>query len=138
MEERKSLIRWIKKHKKKLTIAGINVVALVSAVLVFKNRQRIKALWVSLRKVVEQPSVKTIETVTEVAMEIPQEAIQDVATVAVSNSVSGPIEVSSHVRNLPNGWHASPEKIAEAQKYNIILMDGQTLVDSYTKGGAAA
>ena len=50
---------------------------------------------------------------------------------------SKPVFVSEHIRNLPDGWHPSPEKIAEAEEKNIPLTDGQTWVDSYTKGGAA-
>lgn len=138
MEERKGLSRWVRKHKKELIIAGFSITALLLIVWGLKNRDKIKAVWGSLRKAVKQPTAKALETVTEVTAEIPSNPIQEVTSATVSNSVSCPIEVSSHVRNLPNGWHASPEKIAEAQKYNIILMDGQTWVNSFTKGGAAA
>lgn len=98
----------------------------------------IKALWDSLRGVVKTPTTKAVETVTQVVKEIPPEPIPDVVTAIASNSEALPFEVSRHIRNLPSGWHASPEKIAEALKNNIILMDGQTWVGSYMKGVAAA
>ena len=45
-----------------------------------------------------------------------------------------PFEVRGFVRNLPKGYHASQEKITEACSNNIILLDGQTWVNSYMKG----
>ena len=47
------------------------------------------------------------------------------------------VDVESHIRNLPDGWHPSAEKIFEAEKLGILLAPGQTLVDSYTKEIAA-
>ena len=138
MEDRKGLIRWIKEHKKALIAAGIGIGALILLILGIKNQATIKALWDSLRGVVKTPTTKAVETVTQVVKEIPPEPIPDVVTAIASNSETLPFEVSRHIRNLPSGWHASPEKIAEALKNNIILMDGQTWVDSYMKGVAAA
>ena len=48
-----------------------------------------------------------------------------------------PFEVSSHIRNLHEGWKASPEKLERAAAYGIDLLPGQTLVESYTKGEVA-
>jgi len=136
MKDRKGVIRWIKEHKKELIIAGISIGTLI--ILGIKNRAAIKALWYSLRKVVKHPAVKVTETVTKVMVEMPQEPINEVITAVTSNSDTIPFEVSRHIRNLPDGWHASPEKVAEALKNNILLMDGQTWVDSYMKGSVAA
>lgn len=44
-----------------------------------------------------------------------------------------PFLVNSHIRNLPQGRFASPEKIAEAASYNITLEEGQTFVSPYYK-----
>ena len=41
--------------------------------------------------------------------------------------------VCSHIRKLPLGQQASPEKIAEARLFGIILEAGQTFVDGYVK-----
>ena len=141
MEERKGLIRWIKEHKKELLIAGISIGALILIVLGIKNKDEIIALWNTLRKVPKQPTVKVTETVRKVTTEYPIEPVQpvqDVFDAVSSKSDSLPFEVSRHIRNLPEGWHASPEKIAEALENNIILMDGQTWVERYMKGEAAA
>ena len=138
MEDRKSLIQWIKEHKKQLIIAGISIGTLTLIILGIKNRAAIKTVWDSLRGVVKQPTAKAAEEVTKVVTEIPPATASELATAVASNSETLPFEVSRHIRNLPDGWHASPEKIAEALKNNIILMDGQTWVDSYMKGGVAA
>ena len=138
MEERRGLIRWIKKHRTELVIAGIGIGAVLLTIWGIRNKEEIKALWDSLRKVVEQPTVKAIEAVAEVTVEIPQKPIQEVTTVTATNLDSLPFEVRSHIRNLPAGQHASPEKIAEALEHNINLGNGQTWVDGYTKRGVAA
>lgn len=138
MKERKGLIRWIKEHKKELIIAGICIGTLILIILGIKNRDTIEALWDSLRKVVKHPTAKTAEAVTKVTVEIPQEPIMEAVTAVMSNSDTIPFEVRRHIRNLPKGCHASPKKIADALKNNIILMDGQTWVDSYIKGAVAA
>lgn len=138
MKEREGLISWIKEHKKELIIAGIGIGTLVLIILGIKNQDTIKAVWISLQSIVKRSTVKVTETVTKVSVETPQEPVKEVVTAVASNSDSIPFEVSRHIRNLPDGWHASPEKVAEALENNIILMDGQTWVDSYMKGGIAA
>lgn len=138
MEDRKSLIRWIKGHKKQLIIAGISIGTLILIILGIKNRAAIKAVWDSLKGVVKHPTAKAAEEVAKVVTDIPPAPASEIVTAVVSNLETLPFEVSRHIRNLPDGWHASPEKVAEALKNSIILMDGQTWVDSYVKGGVAA
>lgn len=46
------------------------------------------------------------------------------------------INVSAHLRNLPNGWNPSPDKLAEAAQQGIILAEHQTFVSPYIKGAA--
>ncbi len=50
MEDRKSLIRWIKDHKKQMIIAGISIGTLILIILGIKNRAAIKAVWDSLKE----------------------------------------------------------------------------------------
>ena len=138
MEERNSLIDWIKEHKRELILAGISIGTLILIVLGIKNREAIKAVWDSLKATVKQPTTKVTEAVQKVIVEIPPEPIQETVTVIVSNLENLPSEVRRHIRNLPDGYHASPKKIAEALENNIILMDGQTWVEGYVKGRVAA
>lgn len=134
MEERRKLINWVKEHKKELIIAGISVTALILLILGIKHRAEIKALWESLKRAAPETAVR----MSKAAVEVPPEPLKDVIAAVALNSETLPFEVRRHIRNLPDGWHASPEKIAEALKNSIILMDGQTWVDSYMKGGVAA
>lgn len=58
---------------------------------------------------------------------------------AIENAVSSipsngrVIDVSRHIRNLPEGWKASSEKLDSAIKAGIILGAHQTWVDDYSK-----
>ena len=59
MEERVSLIRWIKENKKELMYAGLSVAALILLVLGIKHRDAIKAVWESLTNALKGPPVST-------------------------------------------------------------------------------
>ena len=137
MEDRIALIRWIKKYKKQLIIGGIGIGTLILTILGIKNRAEIKAVWDWLKGVVKHPTAKSAEGVAKVVSETSPVPASEIVTAVASNSETNPFKVSRHIRNLPGGWHASPEKVTEALKNNIILMDGQTWVDSYMKGGVA-
>ena len=138
MEERRGLIRWIKEHKKVLIAAGISIGTLILIILGIKNKDSLKSVWDSLKRITENPTPKAVEEVTRRISEIPIEPAPIVVPAVPSNSETLPFEVSRHIRNLPDGWHASQEKIEEAHNNNISLVEGQTWVESYTKGGAAA
>lgn len=120
MDERKGFICWIKEHRKALTIAGIRIGTLILIVLCIRNREMVKVVWDSLRKAVKQPTAKAADGTVEISLQ----PIREVITAVASNSEPLPFEVSRHIRNLLEGWHASPEKIAEVLKNNIILMNG--------------
>ena len=134
IEDRKNLFQWIKEHKKQLIFAGISIGTLILIILGIKNRAAIKAVWDSLKGVVDHPTAKDAEEVVKCITDIPPAPTSEIVTIMASNSEMVPFEVSRHIRNLPDGWHASPEKIVDALNNKIILMDGQTWVDSYMKG----
>lgn len=138
MKERNRLIKWIKKNRKKLIAAGIGVGTLVLLILGIRNKDAIKTLWDSLRGTSGHSSTEATEAVVKVVSEISQKSIQESISTAASTSKSIPFEVSRHVRTLPEGWHASPEKVAKALENHIILKEGQTWVNSYVKGDTAA
>lgn len=138
MEERKDLIQWIKEHRKQLIIAGIGIGTLILIALGLKNQEEIKVMWKSLERAVKHPPEKALEEAAKAITEAAPVPVPEIAATVASSRESNPFEVSRHIRNLPDGWHASPEKVAEALKNNIILREGQTWVDGYMKGGAAA
>lgn len=140
MEDQKTgFIEWVKAHKKQLTIAGISTLAIIGIALGIKNKDAIIELWESLQKSIskspsETPAPKTMEiqsTMSEIVAET-----KEVTRVYTPSTI--PFNVKDHLRNLPEGWHASPEKITEAELLGIELLPNQTLVNSYTKGVIAA
>ena len=48
-EEQKTLIQWIREHKKEIAIAGISITALVGFVLGIKNKETMKVFWNTLK-----------------------------------------------------------------------------------------
>lgn len=134
MNEKKGIITWIKAHKKQLILAGIGITALIALVLGIKNKETLKALWASLKAMLAPTPQKVTETVNVVLLEKP------VSTTVrmISDDPAIPTEVRRHIRNLHEGWKASPEKLAAALEKNIILQEGQTWVENYKKEGCAA
>lgn len=134
MKEQNQMIQWIKAHKKQLILAGIGIAALIALKLGIKNKDTLKALWASF-KCAAEPTAETVSdavaaTVTKIHTETP--------TLLLSNDPRVAQEVCRHIRNLHEGWHASPEKQAAAREMGIILQEGQTWVDNYMKGVCAA
>lgn len=138
MEERKGLLRWVKEHKKPLIAAGIGIGALILIILGIRNRESVIAAWEMLRRTVKKPDVATSKTVPKASVSVPQAPSPEKVTIVRADTGTIPYGVSRHIRTLPEGQHASPEKVAEALRLNITLMDGQTWVDDYMKGGPAA
>ncbi len=134
MKEQNQMIQWIKAHKKQLILAGIGIAALIALVLGIKNKDTLKALWASLKGAVEPTAERISDAVTATATEIPTET----PALLLSTDPCVPQEVRRHIRNLHEGWHASPEKLAAAREMGIILQEGQTWVDNYMKGVCAA
>lgn len=152
MKEHRNIIAWAKAHKKELAIAGISVTALIATNLCIKNRAALKAYWASLKKAIAQPGTNPKVPVTKAhpqliihtAVEEAKPVIQLVTpTVEAAPAISRrpctvPFKVDPHIRKLPAGYHASPEKVAKALERGFNLLDGQTWVDFYIKGGAVA
>lgn len=137
MKERKRLVQWIKAHKKELIIAGVSIAAVVGVVLLIRNRKALKAYWSYLLGLI--PKSETASTVSETsvkAAEVVAKSAEACKKAARTDNVI-PFEVAKHIRNLPDGWHASPGKIATALENGVTLHEGQTWVDTYWKGVAA-
>lgn len=140
-KEKKSFLKWIKAHRRELIITGISVTALIAIVLGANNVEILKALLKSLREKISNPTSVTVP-------QIPATVVIEQAPTIISSSTptdtlllsskadSLPFEVQKHIRNLPEGWHASAEKIATALDNGIILEAGQTWVENYMKGAA--
>ena len=124
-EDKKEFVTWVKAHKTELIIAGVSIGAILAIILGIKNRDSLVKVWNTMRAAIK----------TEHA---PTKQILCIQATEAEEIINAPFEVSGHVRNLHPGCHASAEKLAEAKAMGIILLPGQTLVDAYTKRGAAA
>ena len=140
MKEQKKVIRWIKAHKKELIIAGVSIAAVIGAILLYKNRKALKAYWDYLIGLISNSGVAKAPGDAVKAAEKVAKATEEVAKAtetAAQTAEVVPFEVTKHIRNLPDGWHASPGKIASAVENGVALAEGQTWVDCYWKGVAA-
>ena len=144
-ETKTKFIEWVKAHKKELVIAGVSVTAIVAFILGHKNRKQLMDLWATLQKTISKaPDMAPVATdiVEKVAEKVvPVVEILEPAKLVVvdaSNIDLIPFAVSKHIRNLPEGWHPSAEKIATAAENGIKLLPNQTWVANYMKGSVAA
>ena len=131
-KEQKTLIHWIREHKMEIAIAGISITALVGLGLGIKNKEAMEVFWNALKNNDPKIPIKTeAPRITEQVSSI------ESVVIPMRREYKEPFDVSSHIRNLHEGWKASPEKLERVAAYGIDLLPGQTLVESYTKGEVA-
>ena len=78
-EEKKSLVNWIKEHKRALITAGISVALLIGVALGLKHKDSILALWSQLQELINTPklySPKWFETVSDADLELERENVR--------------------------------------------------------------
>ena len=78
-EEQKSLLSWIKKHRKELIIAGISVTTIIFVALGIKNKDAITSFWNNLKKEISTPnkySSKWFEAVTDDVLSTEREKVR--------------------------------------------------------------
>lgn len=147
MEEQKNeFIQWVKANKKKLIIVGVSITAIIGIIVGIKNKDLVMSFWESFRKSVENSPVKVPTASREVVESITHEPAKVVEVVSATEIIKFPsnhktqvqVDVCDHIRNLPDGWHASAKKITTAAEYGYNLKPGQTWVDTYTKGVSVA
>jgi len=119
-EKKKTFFDYVKEHKKEIAIAvfvGVGVVIL-------KNITAANTL--NIEEVVAK-GLKTYGDANSV-----RSGVVEVCHASNPPSIKS-INVSVHLRNLPDGWKASQSKIDMAAQYGFSIGDHQTWVDSYTK-----
>ena len=133
---------WVKEHKTEIIVVGSIVVLAVGTILVAKNWNVVKELKITSRlkkgvlpkNNVTQYVPKAVSIPVVDVLPISPDTIQCVsADISINEKI---IDVSRHIRNLHEGWKASPEKLASALEYGIILEENQTWVIDYLKSCA--
>lgn len=139
-KEKGTFIKWVKSHKKELFLAGISIASLIGIIIGIKNKDSIKELWAALQKTVAKiPADKAVMKVTENSISVVETvSTSDIILLPVHREYRAIFDVTGHIRNLYEGWNASPEKMAAVAAHGIELLPGQTWVESYTKGVIAA
>lgn len=135
MKERKTIGQWIKEHKKHLLLGGTCIVSLIAIAFGVKHSDKLSEVCETVHRAFEEFG-KRKDDDPEVSIEIPITIVdvQPKETAHFKTNDVVPFEVCRHIRNLPEGRHASQEKIAAAREENITLEDGQTWVEHYMKG----
>lgn len=126
---------WWKRNKKKILTIGSIVVIGGIGIVVFKNKDVIAAFLKARRSMPvgenmlpdkQMIETKTISASFEVLSQKPMEK-------QLPLNGGMPFNVSSHIRNLPNGYCPSVEKLEEAKAMGITLGPHQTLIPCYQK-----
>lgn len=136
MTEKEIVIDWIKKHKKKLILAGVSIPVILALIIGIKNRNELIKEWKSLVKLAD----KMPQRITDTAISADWNDVQVLETVGLdaSKREDNLVDVCSHIRNLHEGWTPSEEKIMSAAQMGYRLNPNQTWVEKYTKRKFAA
>ena len=126
-EKQKTFFDFVKEHKKVIAIGAFTGCAVVVGVLIFKNRTATNALNI------EGVVAKGLKTHSD-AISVREGVVE--ACHAWNLPSNKLINVSEHLRNLPDGWEASQSKVDLAARYGFSLGDHQTWVNSYAKTAA--
>lgn len=112
-----SIQPWLSKHPKIVIFTTVAITAIgISAVILIGGKK------------IEIPIEKLTEHIASNAVKIAKTVAPDTALEV--NGVLKTFPRNSFIRKLPEGWKASAAKIAEAQRLNIALKPGETLVDA--------
>lgn len=121
---------WIKNHRKKLILTGVSITCILGVVIGVKSKMVVK----EITKVPEKKLGIIKGGADRKAMVSETAGLLKTIDVVEKEKVSkDSTEVCSHIRNLPDGWKASTEKIVTAAEKGYVLEEGQTWVEMYIK-----
>lgn len=127
----KSLFEKAKEHKKEIVIGTAIVFSVMGAIFVVKNRAVIESSIKS--SLLDDVLTKSIETKNNVSSLVSEPVEKGIMSKFPINNT---INVREHIRNLPEGWNPSINKVELASKYGYSLERHQTWVNAYTKASA--
>lgn len=115
---------WWDNNKKKVYIAGGIILGLGAVYYLSKNHRCFSTMHkFCCKKMVPAAQIERIPAaainVTDI---VHAEEVAEMLTV----------NVDSYIKTLPEGWHHSAKKAAEAAELGIELLENQTIVDSFS------
>lgn len=153
--DEKGFRNWLKRNKDKVVIGITALASLAAIVLLKKNGDKVENIFLSngVKKKVVYKTIRTIgnssnttvnSAIGDITGKLPvtESTVTTVSETVVEKTTSllndgKPFQVKGFPRTLPEGWKASPEKIAEALEFGIELGPNQTYVDPFMKNNAA-
>lgn len=142
------VLQFCKKHKKEIALGGAIAAAVGLRIFITTRANQDEGveaaeefLSACNRKALPEESHVINEFAASDIFQEPDEIQENVLEMIDAKDTvvrtHAPHTTNMHLRTLPEGWTASPEKEAEALEYGIRLEKGQTLVDSYQTGKAS-
>ncbi|MGI6671386.1 MAG: hypothetical protein ACOX58_07430 [Christensenellales bacterium] len=132
----KKIKDWFHHHRKEVLIAATILAVTGTVVILLIDGKKIKMPVKELAEklVPEVPkNMKPIETAVNMIKKTTPEIVK--ADVIVTVEVDGVMKTfrrAEFIRQLPEGWHASPKKLAQAAEMGIDLKPGETIVNACT------
>lgn len=124
---------WFWQHRKGIIVGMILTVASGVALILLGNGKEIEVPVEELAQnwvPDEENASETVKSIANAVSEEPIEAVEEAELIPIDvDGVTKLIPRIGFVRHLPDGWHASPEKIAQAVGMGIELKQGETVVD---------
>ena len=153
MKEQNSIKKnWWQRNKKKVFVIGGVVLAIGTGITLYYLTKNKKSIISALHKTTVKAIPKANNAISSKIVKSTSKAVAEAALassateqIATGSSVvketAEMIEVSVNkvfIRNLPEGWHHSAEKAAEALRLGIELAANQTIVDPFSYMRATA
>lgn len=129
--KKKGFLEKVKEYKKEIVTGTVIVLSVTGTILVVKNRAVNKSAIKS--SLVKEVSTKSIETKSNVGPFVSEPIEKSIMS---KRPIDNTINVREHIRNLPEGWNPSLNKVELASKYGYSLEGNQTWVNAYTKASA--
>ena len=119
-EKAEKILEKVEEHKAEIFMAIATAISVTTVVLIARN-------WASIRpqKLTGVPKVK------DNVIHLVPATIQNTFLDATSGGKT--VEVSKHIRNLPEGWTPSVEKLTAAISNGFELAENQTWVADYSR-----
>lgn len=105
MEDKNSIVAWVKAHKKQLILAGISITAVIAIVVGIKNKSELVKLWCALQEKIKRGdiySTKWFSTATDAELDIEREKVRVAYCTSGTDTLT-----ASYLQNLL--WHFDNE-----------------------------